>query len=476
MESGFVDQIASRAQKRVNTERRQAVVEQESTLKKVQRMEQADSSESDLTDKEGYESCEVDSDEIDSYIKLPLLERKAFLRPQRKQPEIQLKGDFEDFEQDIVKANAALEAKQDEAEDFIKLLSTNENFYREIAEIKLKEQRIQQLRRQSTLHDQVSKTSSQSVISEPELMQNMCHNFGNPKTVATCIAMNQDLVLVGTSSGMLFAYNTQSQVPYGVHKEDGKDFLDNPITCIDIHCRRGNYVVIGFSRGQMVLIDISKFTKTVKCIKDHHKKPVVSVKFCDWCEEKPHLSQGADHKCKKCEDVGKWMWVSCDVDGKVVQNTVTNVSFGLMYANDIVFVDPSKQPEEPIYQVVAPRMTSEKWPMEFEDDNVTLVAVGSDENVAIWLTPEKQKIQLKEFPKPMRYPSQNMGGVMPIRSQLPVLAWGFGKTPRYNFQTFPLLAIAWGPLIQLIVYKQFDGNPDQKEDFDIDGYYIIAPE
>lgn len=139
----------------------------------------------------------------------------------------------------------------------------------------------------------------------------------------------------------------------------------------------------------MVIVDTNKFTKTVKCIKDHHKKSVVSVKFCDWCEEKPHLEQGSDHKCKKCEDIGKFMFMSCDEDGKVVQNTVTSVMFGAYYANDIVFVDPVKQVEEPIYQVMAPRMSSVKYPMEFEDDNVTLVAVGSDENVAIWLTPEK---------------------------------------------------------------------------------------
>jgi len=43
------------------------------------------------------------------------------------------------------------------------------------------------------------------------------------------------------------------------------------------------------------------------------------------------------------------MFMSCDTDGKVVQNTVTNVSFGLMYANDIIFVDPVKQPGESVF-------------------------------------------------------------------------------------------------------------------------------
>jgi hypothetical protein len=36
------------------------------------------------------------------------------------------------------------------------------------------------------------------------------------------------------------------------------------------------------------------------------------------------------------------MFISCDTEGKVVQNTVTAMGFGLMYANDIVFVDLAK--------------------------------------------------------------------------------------------------------------------------------------
>jgi len=34
-------------------------------------------------------------------------------------------------------------------------------------------------------------------------------------------------------------------------------------------------------------------------------------------------------------------------------------------------------------------MSSSKYPIEFEDDNVTLVAAGNKEEVTIWMTPEK---------------------------------------------------------------------------------------
>lgn len=104
-----------------------------------------------------------------------------------------------------------------------------------------------------------------------------------------------------------------------------------------------------------------------------------------------------------------------------------------MYANDIVFADPLKNIESPLFQVLAPRISSDKYPMIFEDDMETIVAVGSTENVAIWQTPEKKMKELRTFPKPMRYISENMKDVMPVISQLPVLAWGFGKTPRNNY-------------------------------------------
>jgi hypothetical protein len=87
---------------------------------------------------------------------------------------------------------------------------------------------------------------------------------------------------------------------------------------------------------------LQTFTKTMKLIKDHHKEPVISVKFCDWSKEKPHLHRGADHKCKECEDVKSWMFISSDAGGKLVQNTVDSMGFGLMYANDNVFMDPFK--------------------------------------------------------------------------------------------------------------------------------------
>jgi hypothetical protein len=46
-------------------------------------------------------------------------------------------------------------------------------------------------------------------------------------------------------------------------------------------------VVIGYERGQLILIDTTNKKEPVKKIDDHHKNTaVVSVKFCDGIKER----------------------------------------------------------------------------------------------------------------------------------------------------------------------------------------------
>ena len=183
---------------------------------------------------------------------------------------------------------------------------------------------------------------------------------------------------------------------------------------------------------------------------------------------------GLEHECKECADVKNWMFLSADTDGKVVMNTVTNIKFGLLYANDFILNDPTKYADHTLIQVIAPRFHSKRFPLEYKDDIVTLVAMACPESVVINVMLEKTQEQRFILEKPKRYPSENMGDVVPILNQLPCICWGFGKTPRYNFQNFPLLAISWGPLIQLVVFRDINGDSEKHEDFHLDGYYIIA--
>jgi len=90
------------------------------------------------------------------------------------------------------------------------------------------------------------------------------------------------------------------------------------------------------------------------------------------------------------------MFVSVDVTGKVVQNVLEDYKI-YMRAMDNVLSEPAALP---LQQVIAPRMSSKMHPMDFEDDNATLVAAGSSEGVVVWLTPEKKKIELRNWAKP----------------------------------------------------------------------------
>lgn len=71
------------------------------------------------------------------------------------------------------------------------------------------------------------------------------------------------------------------------------------------------------------MLDLTKLpqenTQNVKCIKDHHKTPLVSVKFCDWLKERP-IEQ----------DKPAWMILSCDLEGRVVLTKISNVAFRIL--------------------------------------------------------------------------------------------------------------------------------------------------
>ena len=57
--------------------------------------------------------------------------------------------------------------------------------------------------------------------------------------------------------------------------------------------------------------------------------------------------------------------------------------------------------------------------------------------------------------------------------QIPNLAWGYGRTSVFKDETYVLLAISWGPLIQLVVVN--DIGSQHNEDFFYGGYYFVAP-
>ena len=98
---------------------------------------------------------------------------------------------------------------------------------------------------------------------------------------------------------------------------------------------------------------------------------------------------GPEHKCNECVDPKDWMFVSVDTDGKVVLNTVVHKAFGILYADDSVLNDPIKNQDHAPFQTLAPRFHSSKYPLEAQNDNITMIAMASFEGVVIRVVGEK---------------------------------------------------------------------------------------
>ena len=68
--------------------------------------------------------------------------------------------------------------------------------------------------------------------------------FNNSKP--TAIALSDDLILLGNSIGELCMYDRETQQPYERFIEKGKEFQANPITAIEVHPQKSEYVLIGY--------------------------------------------------------------------------------------------------------------------------------------------------------------------------------------------------------------------------------------
>ena len=62
-------------------------------------------------------------------------------------------------------------------------------------------------------------------------------------------------MLIGNSEGQLQMFGRDSEKYVATFTEKSKDFVGNAITCIDVHPMRPEYVVFGYERGQIILID-----------------------------------------------------------------------------------------------------------------------------------------------------------------------------------------------------------------------------
>ena len=75
--------------------------------------------------------------------------------------------------------------------------------------------------------------------------------------------------------------------------------------------------------------------------------------------------------------------------------------------------------------------------------------------------------------RPTHYPSERVHKYEPFPEMKPVLAWGFGRTPVFKHRTYALLAVAWGPLVQLVILVPDDEKATDGNDFRMDGHYFV---
>ena len=227
------------------------------------------------------------------------------------------------------------------------------------------------------------------------------------------------------------------------------------------------------------MIDVTEFKKPLKKINDHHKNSsVVSLKFCDWIKERniKEVMQVNSKTINKKEDKQLWMFVSSDTEGRVIVTTVSSLALGVKRSIKIVCVNPNKFLDFRPFPVLACKFHNSKYKMpSVELDSASLIAMGSNLEVCIHHVVKETCPKILTISRPKQYPSQNTGMVEQFQKQhqIPCLAWGYGRTPCFKDQSHCLLAIAWGPLIQLVIAKDVESKT--KEDFYMDGHYFIAP-
>ena len=170
------------------------------------------------------------------------------------------------------------------------------------------------------------------------------------------------------------------------------------------------------------------------------------------------------------------MFVSTDSEGRVVVSTVSNVALGIKKANMMVAVNPERDLDFRPFPSLACKFHDTKYPQKSLGlEGASLIAMGSNLEVNIFNVIKESCYRIFTVQRPRAYPSQNTGRIEMFQKQhqVPCLSWGYGRTPCFKDETYVLLAIAWGPLIQLVVVRDLDSAA--QEDFYLDGHYFIAP-
>ncbi|KAL4492586.1 hypothetical protein ABPG72_007699 [Tetrahymena utriculariae] len=265
-------------------------------------------------------------------------------------------------------------------------------------------------------------------------------NYGLPKAI--CILPNK-LIIIGTSYGMvvMFDINTYKITQVIGTFDDYRKY--GSVSSIDVN-KEGDAILIGFEKGTISLFE----TFSGKCIKQIlgvHESTILVAKYWKGRERFISSDLAGNIFLFKVE----WKWLDYTFDKQRL-------------------LKKAELPSEIIYNI---EILQDKhcFNSELSRINSTIVALCTATSVVIiCLEPVVKKLYEIERP--------NL-----LQPALPCVAWGKGRAPYQTMDNmdFPILAVGWGPLIQLyqmnkMIVMQITSQQNViSEGFDIVGHLVI---
>ena len=80
-----------------------------------------------------------------------------------------------------------------------------------------------------------------------------------------------------------------------------------------------------------------------------------------------------------------------------------------------------------------------------------MIAIGSKDNVYVIIVTKDGSRLIKEISRPPYITNQAISKVAQIADCYPSLDWGYGHSPIFKDRMYSILAIGWGPLVQICV-------------------------
>lgn len=138
-----------------------------------------------------------------------------------------------------------IELSQDSV-DLIKFIDQNERRHQRDSLVYLKKNSLLAFQGQNMNIQQHVITNEENQREITEKLQ-MERQFNNVKV--TAVALTEDLILIGSSAGEVWMFSLDTQELYAEFIEKGKEFNNNPITCIAVHPIKSEYVLLGYKGG-----------------------------------------------------------------------------------------------------------------------------------------------------------------------------------------------------------------------------------